>query len=81
MRNAGSIGGGIVLMIIGAVIAFALEVEFGFMDKNLVGYLLIGGGAILFIIGLVSSMSHKKSRTEVRNDPVTGSQVRESEQI
>lgn len=79
MRNAGSIGGGIFLAVVGAIITFALQMEWGVVDKNLIGYLLIAAGAILFLIGLFSAIAPKKSRTEIHKDPRTGSEVRETD--
>lgn len=79
MGKAGSIGGGIVLLLIGAIITFALQMEWGAVDKNLIGYLLMGAGALVFLIGLISSFIPRKTRTEIRKDPQTGSEVRETD--
>lgn len=79
MRNAGSIGGGIFLLVIGAILTFALQVEWSAVDKNLIGYLLMAAGGVLFLIGLISAIVPKKTRTEVHKDPTTGSEVRESD--
>lgn len=80
MRNAGSIGGGVFLFVVGAIISFAFEFDISGLDVNLIGYIMMGAGAILFLIGLISSMSTRKSvREEVTRDPKTGSEVRETE--
>jgi len=47
------IGSGIVLFVIGAVLAFALNVTVDWIDLNMVGYLLMGAGALIFLISLV----------------------------
>lgn len=47
------IGSGIVLFVIGAVLAFALNVRVDWIDLNMVGYLLMGAGALIFLISLV----------------------------
>lgn len=79
MRKAGSIGGGVFLFIIGAIITFALQVDWSAVDKDLIGYIFMGAGAILFLIGVISAIVPKKTRTEVHRDPQTGSEVRESD--
>lgn len=47
------IGSGIVLFVLGAILAFALNVEVDWIDLDLVGYLLMGAGFIIFLISLV----------------------------
>ena len=47
-----SIGLGIVLFVIGAILAFALNVEVSWIDLDLVGYLLMGAGVVVAIIGI-----------------------------
>ncbi|MBC7591034.1 MAG: hypothetical protein H7226_08330 [Salinibacterium sp.] len=63
-----SIGTGIVLFIIGAVLAFALNLEVAWVDLQLVGYLLMGAGALVFIIGLVLMLRKRQSITTVHSD-------------
>lgn len=47
------IGTGIALFVIGAILAFALNVELTWLDLNLVGYILMGAGVVVFIISLI----------------------------
>ncbi|KDA05683.1 hypothetical protein DC31_14760 [Microbacterium sp. CH12i] len=47
------IGTGIALFVIGAILAFALNVEVTWLDLNLVGYILMGAGVVVFIISLI----------------------------
>lgn len=47
------IGTGIALFVIGAILAFALNVELAWLDLNLVGYILMGAGVVVFIISLI----------------------------
>ena len=47
------IGSGIVLFVIGAILAFALNLRVDWIDLNMVGYLLMGAGALIFLISLV----------------------------
>jgi hypothetical protein len=74
-----SIGTGIVLFVIGAILTFALNFETGFINLDLVGYILMGAGVIVFIIGLVLMMRRRQSVTTVHSgvDPATGAGVTE----
>lgn len=45
-------GSGIVLFVIGAVLAFALNITVDLIDLDMVGYLLMGAGTLIFIISL-----------------------------
>jgi len=62
-----SIGTGIFLFVVGAVLAFALNFEVSWIDLDLVGYLLMGAGAIVFIIGIVLAARKRESTTTVRS--------------
>ena len=72
-----SIGTGIVLFVIGAVLAFALNFEVSWVNLDLVGYLLMGAGAVIFIIGLILAARRRESVSTVRSavDPVSGENV------
>jgi nitrate reductase gamma subunit len=58
-----SIGTGVFLIVVGAILAFAVDVEVAWADLDLIGYILIGAGAVVFIIGLV--MLARRRRTDV----------------
>jgi len=58
------IGSGIFLIILGAIITFALNFELEWVDKNLIGYLLMAGGVLVFLISLV--MVFKKRSTTIK---------------
>ncbi|GGK99373.1 hypothetical protein GCM10007382_19360 [Salinibacterium xinjiangense] len=62
-----SIGTGIVLFVIGAILAFALNLQVDFIDLQLVGYLLMGAGALVFIIGLILMLRKRQSVTTVHS--------------
>ncbi len=62
-----SIGTGIVLFVIGAILTFALNFETGFIDLDLVGYLLMGAGIVVFVIGLVLALRKRQSVTTVES--------------
>lgn len=63
-------GSGIVLFVIGAVLAFALNVTVDWIDLNMVGYLLMGAGALIFLISLILFARRRSTNTTVdRADP------------
>ncbi len=72
-----SIGLGIFLFVVGAILTFALNVQTDVIDLDLVGYLLMGAGVIVTLIGLVLLMRKRQSITTVRSDvdPATGTRV------
>lgn len=74
-----SIGTGIALFVVGAVLTFALNLELGWIDLDLVGYLFMGAGLIVFIIGLVLMMRRRSSVTTVSSGvDASGAAVRQS---
>lgn len=60
-----SIGFGIFLFVLGAILAFALNVGLDWIDLTLVGYLLMGAGAVTTIVGIVL---FSRRRTTVVHD-------------
>ena len=76
-----SIGLGIVLFVIGAILTFALHIEVSWIDLQLVGYILMGAGVVVFLIGIAFLMRRRRtiatSHTTV--DPRTGDSVRRDE--
>jgi hypothetical protein len=62
-----SIGVGIFLFVVGAVLTFALNVELGWINLDLVGYLMMGAGIVVVIIGLVLLMRRRQSITTERS--------------
>lgn len=73
-----TIGGGIALFVIGAILAFAIHLENAFIDLQLIGYILMGAGVIVTIIGLALLGRRRQTVTTERAvaDPVTGESVR-----
>lgn len=61
-----SIGGGIFLIVVGAILAFALNVQVDWVDLDLVGYLLMGAGFVITVIGLVLLARRRQSVTSQR---------------
>lgn len=76
-----SLGLGIVLFVIGAILAFALNLTVDWIDLQLVGYILMAAGAIVIILGIVLLARRRStvstSRTSV--DPATGTRVSRNE--
>ncbi|UNK70399.1 DUF6458 family protein [Microbacterium sp. H1-D42] len=58
-----SIGTGIVLFVIGAILTFALNVDVAWADLDLIGYILMGAGVVVFLVGIV--MMARRRRTDV----------------
>lgn len=76
-----SLGLGIVLFAIGAVLAFALNVAVDWINLQMVGYILMIAGAVVIILGIILLARRRSavstSRTTV--DPATGSRVTRNE--
>lgn len=76
-----SLGLGIVLFVIGAILAFALNLTVDWIDLQLIGYILMGAGALVIILGIVLLARRRStvstSRTSV--DPATGTRVSRNE--
>ena len=72
-----SIGTGIVLFVIGAILTFAVNVDLGAaINLDLIGYILMGAGLIIFVIGLVLMFRKRQSITTVSNGvDASGAQV------
>lgn len=60
-----TIGTGIVLFVIGAILTFALDIQLEGVNLDMIGYILMGAGAVAFIIGLILLVS-RRGRTQGR---------------
>lgn len=47
------IGIGIFLLVVGAILAFAVEYELAGVDVTTIGYILLAGGVLSLLIGIV----------------------------
>lgn len=76
-----SIGAGIALIVIGAILVFAINVDTSqFVDLDLIGYILMGAGVVVFLIGLILLFRRRSSEQVTRTvDPVAGERVTRSE--
>ncbi|MBT2473374.1 hypothetical protein J7E68_01965 [Microbacterium sp. ISL-103] len=72
------IGSGIALFVIGAILVFALNIDTGgYVDLDLIGYILMGAGVVVFLISLILVMRSRRTETVDRTavDPATGERV------
>ena len=71
------IGSGIFLFVVGAILAFAINVQVAWINLVLVGYLLMGAGLVVFIISLVLVLKRRSSVVTTRTgvDPSSGERV------
>jgi uncharacterized membrane protein len=75
------IGSGIALFVIGAVLAFAVNIDLGgVINLSLIGYILMGAGFVVFLISLIMTMRRRQSTATTRSavDPATGERVTRS---
>ncbi|WP_022899062.1 DUF6458 family protein [Humibacter albus] len=72
-----SLGGGIFLIVVGAILAFAINVTPTWIDLQLVGYILMGAGVVITVIGIVLITRKRTSRVTRSStiDPRTGEQI------
>ncbi|MFF2489006.1 DUF6458 family protein [Microbacterium sp. NPDC058062] len=61
-----SIGAGIALFAIGAILAFAVNVDLGWVNLDMVGYILMIAGAAVFLIGIVLLFRRRRTDTVTR---------------
>ena len=72
-----SLGAGIGLFVIGAILAFAVHVEVEWIDLSMIGYILMGAGFVGIIVGIILLARRNRVDTVSRTvvDPVTGDRV------
>ncbi|MCC2032064.1 DUF6458 family protein [Microbacterium allomyrinae] len=72
-----SIGAGIALFALGAILAFAVNVEVEWVNLDLVGYILMAAGAVVFVLGIVLLARRRRSETVTRTavDPNASERV------
>jgi len=72
------IGSGVALFVIGAILAFAVDIDLGgAVDISLIGYILMIAGAVVFVLSLVLLLRRRStvSTTRTAVDPASGEQV------
>jgi hypothetical protein len=61
-----ALGSGIFLIVVGAILAFAVRDSWDAIDLTMVGYICLAAGALAIIISLVvNAQSRKTTHTEV----------------
>ncbi|RZS57481.1 hypothetical protein EV141_1194 [Microcella putealis] len=72
-----SIGFGIFLFVVGAILAFAINVAVEGVELLTIGYILMGAGVITVIIGVALMMRRRSAVTTERSgvDPASGERV------
>jgi hypothetical protein len=75
--SAMSIGGGIALFVIGAILAFAVNVQIEWVNLDLIGYILMGAGVVVFLIGIIMLVRRRSSVSTTRSavDPASGERI------
>jgi Domain of unknown function (DUF6458) len=76
-----SLGGGIFLFVLGAILAFAVKVTPTWIDLQTVGWILMGAGIVVIIIGAVLIVRKRRSTVITREgiDPATGQRYNSTE--
>jgi hypothetical protein len=72
------IGLGIVLIVIGAILAFALKIDLPGIDDNTLGYILIIAGIVAILLSFAMTRRRPLGYTTTREsqvDPVSGSRI------
>ena len=54
-----TIGTGIALLVIGAILVFAVNVDVQYVDLDLIGYILMGAGGVVILLGLIFMMTRR----------------------
>lgn len=73
-----SVGTGIVLIVIGAILVFALNLDVSWVDLDLVGYILMGAGVVVLLLGLILLTRRRRVDSSSRTiDPAGGERVTE----
>jgi protein-S-isoprenylcysteine O-methyltransferase Ste14 len=63
-----TMGTGVVLFVIGAILAFAVHVQTAFISLSTVGDILMAAGIVVFVIGLALAVRGRRTVTTARTD-------------
>jgi hypothetical protein len=61
-------GGGIFLLVLGGILAFAVRDSWDVIDLTVIGYICIAAGILAIILGLVTSQRRRTSETVVQHN-------------
>ncbi len=72
-----SIGGGIFLIVVGAILAFAVDFQVAGVNIHVIGYILMIAGVLGVILGIVLLTRRRRVTSTSRSavDPATGERV------
>lgn len=70
-----SLGLGIFLFVVGAILVYALNISVDWIDLDLVGYIFMGAGAVIILLGIVLLTRKRTSVSTTRSAVVDGEQV------
>lgn len=78
------IGVGIFLIVVGAILTFALNVSVGAVNLDVIGWICMAAGLLAIILSLVlgarrTTGAGYSSRRVTHTDPATGSRVEETD--
>lgn len=78
-----TIGLGIVLFVVGAILAFAVNVSVDWVELSTVGWILMAAGVVAVLLGLVFLLRRRGSVSTSRTmvDPVSGDSVSRQERM
>jgi len=66
------IGASIFMLAVGAILTFAFNVRVGFLDLDVVGWILMGAGLLGLILSLTVFSSRRRTVTATSADPYAG---------
>lgn len=71
------IGTGIFLFVVGAILAFAVNIQQSVINLAIVGYLLMGAGVIVFVISLILTLRRRSTVSTTRTgvDPTGNERI------
>lgn len=55
------------LFILGAILAFGLELDIPWLNDDFVGYLLMGAGVVVFVVGLIFLLRRRSAVERTRS--------------
>jgi hypothetical protein len=72
-----SIGTGLFLVVVGSILAFAVNIQVDWINLQYVGYLFMGAGIVSFFTSLLLVMKKRSSLTTTRSavGPANGERV------
>ena len=75
-----SLGTGIVLFVIGAILTFATDIQLAWINLDIVGWILMIAGVVGIILGLVVLLRRRQTVATTRSavDPASGERVTRS---